>query len=79
MKSEREVQEYLTEAENNAVVSMASMKWERFGYWAAQVTHLRRILGISSTTSPFREFAELARIKLAKNDGQGELLRGLDE
>ena len=61
MKTETEIIEYLKEAEHNAIVSMAANKWERFGYWAAQVTHLRRILGLSNTLSPFRGFAELAR------------------
>jgi len=58
------VEEYLRDAENNAIVSMAANKWERFGYWASQSVHLRRILGLSRTRSPFREFAELARQKL---------------
>ena len=60
------VEEYLAEAENNAVVSMAANKWERFGYWAAMSVHLRRILGMSHTTSPFRDFAEMARKMLNK-------------
>lgn len=55
------IEEYLQEAEQNAIVSMAAMKWERFGYWAAQSVHLRKILGLSRTPSPFRGFAELAR------------------
>jgi hypothetical protein len=61
LKSEAEVKEYLTECENNAIVSLAANKWERFGYWAAQSVHLRKILGISNTASPFRIFADQAR------------------
>lgn len=72
MKSKAEIAEYLEEAERNAITSMAANKWERFGYWAAQSVHLRKILGISHTESPFRDFAELARVKL--NRQQGNLL-----
>jgi len=64
MKSEQETREYLREAEQNAITSLSANKWERFGYWAAQSVHLRKILGMSHTRSPFREFAELARVKL---------------
>ena len=66
MKPESEILEYLKEAENNAIVSMAANKWERIGYWASQCVHLRRILGLSNTASPFRDFAELARCKLGE-------------
>jgi len=58
------IEKYLEEAEENALVSMAANKWERFGYWAAQSVHLRKILGLSRTPSPFRDFAELARKKI---------------
>lgn len=64
MKSENEIREYLVNCEYNALVSLASNKWERFGYWASQSVHLRKILGISSTASPYRDFAKLAREKL---------------
>ena len=64
MKTEKEVREYLLECEQNALVSLAANKWERFGYWGAQSVHLRKILGLSHTQSPFRDFAELARQKL---------------
>ena len=64
MKREEEVREYLANAEYNAIVALAANKWERFGYWAAQSVHLRQILGISRTPSPFRDFANLARRKL---------------
>ena len=68
MKSETEISEYLAEAENNAVVSLAANKWERFGYWAAMSVHLRKMLGLSRTPSPFRDFAELARQELLHED-----------
>lgn len=64
MKSPEEIRAYLQAAENKAITSMAANKWERFGYWAAMVVHLRKILGESHTPSPFREFAELARQKI---------------
>ena len=64
MKTQSEIEDYLQKAERNAIEAMAKNKWERFGYWASQVTHLRRILGISHTASPFREFADIARQKL---------------
>lgn len=62
------VEKYLREAEENAIVSMAANKWERFGYWAAQSVHLRKILGLSRTPSPFRAYAELARTQLLKGE-----------
>lgn len=61
MKSRDQVIEYLNEAERKAIDSMAANKWERFGYWASQAVHLRRILGLSGTPSPFRPFSALAR------------------
>lgn len=57
------VEEYLQAAEHKAIAALAANKWERFGYWASQSVHLRKILGLSHTPSPFREFAELARKK----------------
>lgn len=64
MMDEDQIRDYLYEAEQSAITSMAANKWERFGYWAAQSVHLRKILGLSRTASPFREFADLARQKL---------------
>ncbi len=61
MKSQEDVVAYLAEAEQNAIVSMAANKWERFGYWAAMSVHLRKVLGTGHTASPFREFARLAQ------------------
>lgn len=61
MKSQQEILEYLNEAESKAIDSMAANKWERFGYWASQAVHLRRILGLTNTPSPFHPFAVLAR------------------
>ena len=63
-----QVEAYLREAEHNAIPSLAANKWERFGYWAAQSVHLRKLLGMSHTRSPFRDFAELARQKLNTDD-----------
>lgn len=70
MKTTQELEGYLVEAEDNAIVSMAANKWDRFGYWASISVHLRRILGLSRTPSPFRDFAELARIKLNSGNGR---------
>jgi hypothetical protein len=56
-----QIEEYLRNAENKAIKSLAQNKWERFGYWASQSVHLRRLLGLSRTRSPFRPFADLAR------------------
>ncbi len=67
MKSKHEIEAYLAEAEYNAIVSMAANKWERFGYWASVAVHLRRILGLTTTPSPFRPFANLARQMLGDN------------
>ncbi len=64
MKTEAEIREYLVNCEYQALTSLAANKWERFGYWASQSTHMRRILGLTSTPSPFRDFADLARCKL---------------
>ena len=61
MISEDEVKRYLEEAESNALVSLAAHKFERFGYWAAQCVHLRKILGVNKSPSPFRAFVRLAR------------------
>ena len=72
MKSESEIVGYLQEAENNAIVAMAANKWERYGYWAAQVTHLRGILGLRFSPSPFRPFAELARTMLTNRESKGD-------
>uniref|UniRef100_A0A6M3IQG5 Uncharacterized protein n=1 Tax=viral metagenome TaxID=1070528 RepID=A0A6M3IQG5_9ZZZZ len=66
MKSETEIREYLINCEYKAIVSLAANKWERFGYWGGQSVHLRKILGLSSSPSPLRDFAELARKKLNK-------------
>jgi len=66
VKTEPEIQEYLAEAEQNALVSLAANKWERFGYWAAVSVHLRKILGLSHTPSPFRDFAILAQKKVQR-------------
>lgn len=61
MKTEAEVREYLAQCERNALKALASNKWERFGYWGGQSVHLRAILGLSRTPSPFHEVAETAR------------------
>jgi hypothetical protein len=52
---------YLSRAEYNAIKALSQNKWERFGYWASQSVHLRKILGLSHKRSPFRELANLAR------------------
>jgi len=44
MKPYNQIKQYLEEAEHNAITSLATNKWERFGYWAAQSVHLRKIL-----------------------------------
>ena len=59
-----EIEQYLDDAEHNALTSLAANKWERFGYWAAMSVHLRKILHLSRTPSPFRDFAKLAQDKL---------------
>lgn len=59
-----EVEKYLLVAQERAIVSMSQNKWERFGYWAAMSVHLRKLLGLSNTASPFRDFAEMARRKV---------------
>ncbi len=64
MWDEETIKKYLEEAENKAITSMAANKWQMFGYWAAQSVHLRKILGLSRTPSPFRDFSELARKKI---------------
>lgn len=62
--SPEQLEMYLSQAEQNAIKSLAKNKWERFGYWAAQSVHLRKILGVSHTASPFRVFSELAKKQL---------------
>jgi len=71
MKTQAEIEQYLADAEQNAIMSLAANKWERFGYWASQAVHLRRILGLSNAPSPFRPFAKLARSMLDDDDSQG--------
>ena len=66
MKSEMDIIRYLEDAELKAVKSLAQNKWSQFGYWAAQSVHLRKILGLSHTASPFKDFADLAREKVKK-------------
>lgn len=68
MKTRDEIEEYLRECEESAISSMAANKWSMFGYWAAQSVHMRKILGMSRTPSPFRAFANLAR-ELLLDDG----------
>ena len=59
--STEEVESYLKDAEDKAISALAHNKWERFGYWASQSVHLRQLLGLSHTKSPFKPFADLAR------------------
>jgi len=71
--STKQITEYLKDIEDKAVISLAANKWERFGYWASQSVHLRRILGLSRTGSPFRDFADLARAKLNQKNTEVEM------
>ena len=64
MKSREQLEAYLTDTERKAIASLAANKWLMFGYWAAMGVHLRKVLGLSRTASPFREFADLARSKM---------------
>ena len=60
MIEQAQIEKYLQDAEFNAIKSIARGKWSLFGYWAAQSVHLRRILGITSSASPFRPLKDLA-------------------
>jgi hypothetical protein len=61
------IEKYLQNATDRAIVSMSQNKWERFGYWASTVVHLRKILGLSNTASPFRDYAEIARQQVERD------------
>ena len=69
MKSRKDVVEYLADCERKALTSLAANKWLMFGYWAAMAVHLRRVLKLSHTASPFRPLADLAEELIGKKRG----------
>lgn len=72
MIEQTQIEKYLQDAEFNAIKNMARGKWLLFGYWAAQAVHLRRILGLTSTHSPFRQFKDLAERIIEDNRLAGD-------